>query len=121
MFPLHQPVLFQKIKITSSILIVGSIKTSRRFLSFLNSSGLIQGIDSNNLVFGKIKKQAKENSIRALILLDKSIQISSKLEKRITMTSLGWLLGFRKENYSGSFEHISPCFYDFNIVKYMFF
>ncbi len=53
-----------------------------RFLSFLNSSGLIQGIDSNNLVFGKIKKQAKENSIRALILLDKSIQISSKLEKR---------------------------------------
>ena len=45
---------------------------------------------------------------------------ASKLEKRITMTSLGWLLGFRKENYNGSFEHISPCFYDFNIVKYMF-
>tara|TARA_B100001063_G_scaffold225371_1_gene234130 strand:+ start:190 stop:1518 length:1329 start_codon:yes stop_codon:yes gene_type:complete len=45
---------------------------------------------------------------------------ASKLEKRITMTSLGWLLGFRKENYNGEFEYISSCFYDFNMVKYMF-
>ena len=45
---------------------------------------------------------------------------ASKLEKRITTTSLGWLLGYRKENYSGSFQYISSCFYDFNMVKYMF-
>jgi len=45
---------------------------------------------------------------------------ASKLEKRITTTSLGWILGFRKEKYFGSHEHISPCLYDFNVIKYMF-
>lgn len=44
----------------------------------------------------------------------------SKLEKRITTTSLGWILGFRREKYSGSHEHISICLYDFNVIKYMF-
>jgi hypothetical protein len=45
---------------------------------------------------------------------------ASKLEKRIATTSLGWILGFRKENYEGSYFYESKSFYDFNIVKYMF-
>ena len=44
----------------------------------------------------------------------------SKLEKRITIPSLGWMLGFRKENYSGETSFISECFYNFNIVKHLF-
>jgi hypothetical protein len=45
---------------------------------------------------------------------------TSKLDQRISPTSLGWLLGFRKENYEGTYFYESETFYDFNIVKYMF-
>ena len=41
----------------------------------------------------------------------------SKLEKRITVPSLGWMLGFRKENYSGKTSFISECFFNFNIFS----
>jgi len=43
-----------------------------------------------------------------------------KLDKRISTTSLGWLLGFRKENYSGEFQFTSDCQYDLNVTKYLF-
>ena len=44
----------------------------------------------------------------------------NKKEKRISTTSLGWLLGFRKEKNNDDYQHISQCFYDLNNVKYMF-
>lgn len=45
---------------------------------------------------------------------------AKKLEKRIATTSLGWILGFRKENYIGSYFYESKTFYDFAVLKYMF-
>tara|TARA_B100000287_G_scaffold387439_1_gene396036 strand:- start:1049 stop:2266 length:1218 start_codon:yes stop_codon:yes gene_type:complete len=84
-FNINAKEIFYNLNEVEIIQLLEYIEKSRlegRFISFLNSSDLIKDIDSNNLVYAKIKRQAQENSIRALILLDKSIQISRELAKR---------------------------------------
>ena len=68
-------------------------------------------------------KEAPERNINSRVdckTKTKCLKGNNKKEKRITTTSLGWLLGYRKETYSKNGIIESECFFDFNILKYMF-
>lgn len=68
-------------------------------------------------------KEAPERNLNSRVKCKTKIKCpegSNKTEKRITTTSLGWLLGFRKEVYENKSFITSECFFDFNILKYMF-